>query len=591
MGRTASKKERIDILEKTQKNGTTYVYQRISVYDKDKGYYVSKEQKLLGKKEAGSDDLIATRPKSPDGSRKTYAAERKTSVSGITAARVRVGTTRIIEHIGKTSGIDADVMASCDEATAKKILAIARYYLHSDGEAISHIEKWQLTHLMEPYGFPLSADAAHDLFVRVGSDETITQSVFFNRASHLDNKQVLAYDATTVSTYDLNHNRVRYGYNKSGDGLETDKIFTFYSMTTRQPVCFTTVVGNIPDVIAIENATKQLEVLGLRQAEIITDCGFYSERNLSLLFGSSFQFITRAQYDVKWIRPEVDRILEEIGDTGHMSPDEPGTYGVTVCLKHDFVKTRKYASKSKGLEAGTEESFQRRIYLHVFMNDVNQIKKNRALDDELNKLKKAYERGEREFKPAAQKMIENFFIIKAKRNGNVDIRFNVKAIREKKKYNGVFVLAASSEKDTFEALRKFRRREWIEDFFEEYKQRIGGGKYRVWDDLTLDGKKLVQFVALCYYEHFSSMLREIKGSLGEPNGDNKHDQKGNLNKEKQLKTWLENTSIQEMFDWYDAIEKIDVATPYAKQTWTTEVIERDQLFLKKLGISLLSQKS
>lgn len=40
------------------------------------------------------------------------------------------------------------------------------------------------------------------------------------------------------------------------------------------------------------------------------------------------------------------------------------------------------------------------------------------------------------------------------------------------------------------------------------------------------------------------------------------------------------------FDWFDAVEKIDVTTPYAKQVWTTEVIKRDKLFLDKLGVSL-----
>ena len=34
--------------------------------------------------------------------------------------------------------------------------------------------------------------------------------------------------------------------------------------------------GNIPDVIAVENATKQLKVLGLEQSEVISDCGFYN---------------------------------------------------------------------------------------------------------------------------------------------------------------------------------------------------------------------------------------------------------------------------------------------------------------------------
>lgn len=78
----------------------------------------------------------------------------------------------------------------------------------------------------------------------------------------------------------------------------------------------------------------------------------------------------------------------------------------------------------------------------------------------------------------------------------------------------------------------------------------------------------------------------MKNILGIPNDEHTHDLKVNLDKEKKLKTWLENNSIQEIFDWFDAVEKIDVTTPYAKQTWTTEVKERDQMFLSKLGVEL-----
>ena len=71
MGRKASGKERIDIFDKPQTNGTIYVYKRISVYNAEKGYYVSKEQKLIGKKLPGSDEIIPTRPKAAKGSRKS----------------------------------------------------------------------------------------------------------------------------------------------------------------------------------------------------------------------------------------------------------------------------------------------------------------------------------------------------------------------------------------------------------------------------------------------------------------------------------------------------------------------------------------
>lgn len=586
MGRKASEKERIDYIEKPQRNGTVYVYRRVSVYSHEKGYYIAQEQKLLGKKFPGSDEVVPTRPKSKNGSRKDYVGKKTTGISGVTATRVRVGASAIIDQIGKESGIDEDIYGSCDDATAKKIISIARYYLQSDGEATSHIEKWQLTHRMEPYGYPISEDTAHDLFVKVGADESISQGVFLKRAARLGDVMVLAYDASTVSTYGKNHTRARYGYNKDMDGLETDKLFTFYSMITRQPVCYMSAPGNIPDVMAVENATKQLAVLGLKGAEVISDCGFYSEDNISLMLQASYNFITRTQIDIKWIRPEIDKVIKQLEDTGNMCPDEPGTYGVTTCLTHEFEKVRKYGSKEKNLHVGDIEHFKKRIYLHIYCNDVNRIKRNRALDDMLSKLRDEYKSGQRDFKPSAQKMIDKFLLIKEKRNGEVEIKYNTRSIREEKKYNGFFILVANKEKETFEALEKFRKREWIEDFFEEYKQRVGGKKYRVWDDLTLDGKKLVQFVSLCYYEYFSRILKDIKSSLGVKNGNHVHDLKQNLDNEKKLKTWLDNTSIQEIFDWFDAVEKMDVTTEYAQRTWTTEAIQRDKMFLERLGVTL-----
>ncbi len=180
-----------------------YVYRGVSAYNNEKGYYTVKEQKLIGKKMSGSDEIIPTRPKAPKGTRKTSSHDVNTSSTGISASKVRMGATTIVDFIGRESGIGADVYTSCDEATAKKIISLARYYLQSDGEATSHIEKWQLTQQMLPYGYPISEDSAHDLFMKVGTDETIPQSVFFNREKHLDGEKVLAYDASTYQHMDM----------------------------------------------------------------------------------------------------------------------------------------------------------------------------------------------------------------------------------------------------------------------------------------------------------------------------------------------------------------------------------------------------
>ena len=585
-GTSAMPRERVDFVERKRPDGTSYVYKRVSVYDPARQFYVPKSHTLIGKKLPGSNQIVPTRPKSPNGSIRKSAVSPPPPIGGVSATRVRAGAMAIAERIGQASGIDEDIYHSCPEPIAKKIIALGRYYFLTDGEATSHIEKWQLTHIMKPCEDFISEDVAHNLYVTVGADESISQGVFLGRASRLTDKSALAYDATTISTYGKAHQRARYGYNKDADGLKTEKLFTFYSMETRQPVCYITVPGNIPDVSAVENAMKQLKVIGLKGIEIITDCGFYSEKNLSELFQCSYHFITRASHDIRWIRPEVDKALKALEDTGNMSPDEPGTYGTTVCITHEFTKIRKYGSEKKGLKAGDEEKFTRRLYIHIFRNDVNRIKQNQAFDYELNKLRNMYLEGQRDFNQPSQSMIDRFLIIKTHRNGNVEIKFNTDAIREEKKYNGVFVVVSDKDNDTFRVLRKYRKREWIEDLFEEYKQRNGGKKPRTWDGLTTDGKKLVQFTAISYYEYFSRMINELKDSLGKKTGDRHHDTKGVLAQENSLKQWLNNTSIEEILDWFEALEKVDVATPYAKKMWTTEVMARDQLFLEKLGVTV-----
>ena len=62
---------------------------------------------------------------------------------------------------------------------------------------------------MEPYGYPISEDTAHNLFKTVGANESISQSLFLKRATRLEDNKVLAYDSTTVSTYGVNHNKSR----------------------------------------------------------------------------------------------------------------------------------------------------------------------------------------------------------------------------------------------------------------------------------------------------------------------------------------------------------------------------------------------
>ena len=565
------------IIHQPQKNGDIYVLERQTIYDPDKKYNKVLSSKLIGKIPKGEKDPVPTRPKK----RKTTKSGKETEI--VSAKRMHVGMMDIIDHVGKVSGIDDAVYSSTDIGTAQKIISLARYLLATNGQSLPGIQTWQFNHPL-PYEDGISEDVYHNLFVQVGMDESLQQSFFQKRCGSLSDEDALAYDSSTISVYSENQNEARYGFNKAHDGLKTIKMLTLYSIDSRQPIAFTKQPGNLPDVISVTNAIKQLTALGVNTTEIVTDNGYYSEQNLSELLQAGFDFITLAKTSITWIRPEIDKHMEELDDFRSICPFDHATHGVTVTLMHDFKKIRKYSSHKSGAEKGSEETFSRRIYLHIYFNQSRQNDDKTALQDDLYELKTLLESGTPvdELSPAAQEKARKYFTVK-KWGSKITATANNKAIKDANKYHGYFALVSNKEKDPFECLRKYRKRETIESFFESEKQRADGTRARVWYTDTLRGRMFVQFISLCYYEYFSEEIRKLKAALdSEINGGDLKSEA--LKTAKKLRTWVNNTPLYLQLQWFDTVEQVEISTKLRNRRWNTEVTSCDALYLEKIGL-------
>ena len=251
----------------------------------------------------------------------------------------------------------------------------------------------------------------------------------------------------------------------------------------------------------------------------------------------------------------------------------------------EFSRTRKYASTKKGLAEGDEETFRRRIYLHLFFNPMRRAEQDAAFDRDIFELKALIEDGasEEDLSDSAAKKARRFLHVR--RHGSACmVTFNEEAIAAQKKYHGYFALVSNCEKDPFECLLKYRHRETIEFFFESGKQRADGSRTRVWSSECLMGRMFVQFVALCYYEYLSEQLRQIKQSLASEIAAPENESAEQLRLKKKLLSWMKNTPVYLMLQWYDAVEEVNVSTKLLSRRWTTEITARDRLFLEKLGV-------
>jgi len=575
----ASEEVKTRIIRSTQANGDIYILERKTKYDPEQKWNSVLSTKLLKKIPKGTETPVPTRPKRP-------LRNGGENPGVITAVREHVGMMEIIGHIGVVSGIDGGIYSNTDLGTAQKIISVARYLLATNGQSLPGILTWQFNHPL-PYGDGMSEDIYHDLFVQVGRDESLQQNFFANRCEGIKERAVLAYDSSTISTYSERQIEARYGFNKAEDGLKTIKVLTLYSIDTRQPVAFTKQPGNLPDVITIENALAQLSALGMGDAEIVTDNGYYSEHNLTELFLAHFDFITLVKTNIKWVKAEIDRNQGAFDSVSSACPFDTQTHGITIMLMREFMKVRKYASSKTGAQKGDKEKFRRRVYLHIYFNPKRKADDDASFDNDLIGLRKTIEEGATltELSDSAQSRLEKYLTIR-NRGTSVHVAFNEAACGEAKKYHGYFALVSNCEKDAFECLHKYRKRELIESFFESMKQHADGARVRVWDTDTLRGRMFVQFVSLCYYEYLSEEIRKLKESLAKPNGNPKHDSKENLELEKKLKAWLGNTPIYLMLQWFDTVENVKVSNKLRSMRWNTEVTARDRMLLDKLGVTL-----
>ena len=550
-------------------NGDIYIYERITAYNEktQKSYTVS--QKLKGKIKSGMQEMIPTRPKKRKGEGGVVVAERR-----------HTGITDILEWVGKASGIDEDVRSSFSDGDAAKVLSIARYWIGTAGNTLPRLESWQVMHRL-PYRDAITEDVYGDLFKAIGRNEDSVQRYFLSRSARLGKSPVLAFDSTTISTYSENQSDARRGFNKDGDGLNTIKLLTLYSVKDCEPLAFAKQPGNVPDVISIENALTQLKCLNLESPMIVTDNGYYSQENMMEIAWRNVKFLTLVDPDVTWVRETVDALCETLAGMSSTCPFDPSICGATTTRMHEFSRVRQRSRN--GRASGEKETFSRRLYVHVFHSPDNDAKKELAFRKGLLELKAQMEGGVTEFTKAAQRKIDKYLVCsKMGRGGQLKIGFNDDAIAEAKKYFGHFALVSNQAMDTFTALENYRLREKIEELFADQKGGLDGARPRTWYPDNLRGRQFAQFVALGYHCFLTKKIKDVQARLGKNESEKT---KALVTLEMKLGKWLEQRSLAQILDWFDCIETTYVQTAMGNYRWSTESVARDRLFLEYLGVT------
>ena len=548
-------------------NGDTYVYQKKSVYDPALKYDKILERTLLGKIPAGTNEMIPTRPK-----KKT---DESTEADGTSremhAQRVPCTYLSIIQHVANSSDITRQVKMAFrgNRGVQEKLLTCAWYCFASDGDTWPGIVPWTTKYRGSlPYATAISEDMCHDLFVEIGRDETAKQKIFLDRAKPLRSERLLALDSTTIETFSENLRSPRKAPHKDTLIKNVYKVTFFYSINTRQPVAYAKIPGNIPDISTVSQAVEQLNALGLKgsKVEVIADSGYVSDGNMGLLIKNKYDFIFHIESNTDWISKLIEENRQKLETCQTILRIAPEYTGVSLTVNRDLPYRRQRGSAKDNIKKGDIETFSTQLHVLIYYSSLQ-----RGVDDKNFRMR--YASVEEDIRtgsylePEDLKFSEKYMIITRKPDGEIEsIVPNKTAIAKKQKYNGYLVLVATREKDLEAGLEKYRKREYIEEGMKNYKGHTGGDKPRKWNEDTLDGQLLTQFLAYCMHESFEAMVQYQKSTLAIPMGVGAHDQVDNLKLEKTLKNWLRKTSLNKILQWFEAVDYTRLRTGESKST-------------------------
>ena len=564
MGRRYTGKECVSRIQVPQKNGDIYVYERTTRYDPELKKTVVEGKKLIGKIVAGSDEIVPTRPKKPSKRKQCVDNHSPTEAMNPPAAAAvqPVGAVEILGWAGEESGITEALKKSFPMGDAQKINTIAGYWICTGGQSLSRMESWQLMH-STPYAEGVSENVCERLFVDLSQNEEGIQGYFKEMAKAVGDRPILAlaFDASTIDIHSRIQHEAGFEVGQEGDALSSVRLLTFMDGGGQHAFAFDQQSGYTSDVISIKESINRVRCLtdGKQNPLLVTDSGFCREEDLLPFDRSGMPFLARISTEIGWVQEQLDEIRGSILDIENVCPFDPDIYGLTAQIKHNAGETQP----------------PRTLYPHFLYCDTKAAQARQAFNEELKALRELVRR-KAELSASAQRKVNKYFNL----NGKGEVEYNNAAISEERLRFGFLALISNSEKHAFTALKYYRWRGQIEDLF-SFRKNSADDRPPAWYSDSLPGRLFVQFVALEHRLFLQTKIDAMMETLGvEEPGKTKAEAAAELS----LKSWLEQRSLTQILEWFDAVARATVMTPYGRRRITVESTVRDQLFLKKLGV-------
>lgn len=473
-------------------NGTQYVYECVSTYDKVKKESFNK-QVCIGKQ-------------SPDGKFIPNARYREIHNLAPTGEKIAVsskviGTTAVLSSIADTSGLARCLTLSFGKQRGAQLLAFAEYLLVR-GNALSHFSAWASSQKLPLGAVALSSQETSKFLSSMQVDE---MEKFYGRwAQNFTDGDTICMDLTSVSSYSAGNELVKYGYNRDKERLEQVNILGLFSASKMLPVAVRMLPGNISDVTTLVKELVHFSHLGLADPMLMMDKGFDSEENRNGLLDKRIKFLMMSDSRSNLLKG----LAEKHRDT------------MRVPSKMFFYQEDRYYATTELLSLGIGGN--RRCYAYIFY--CSRLAESR-LDRFNEKLNAYYDQlvGGDDIAEVPPAFRAYFTVKETPKRGRAVILDEEAAVAKERSFSPMFIILSNVKMEAAAALKLYRERDSVEKFFDDMKNALDMKRLRVHSSGNAKARLFMQYIAsillyscrnnLGLYESTNNSLRNILEDL------------------------------------------------------------------------------
>jgi transposase len=201
----------------------------------------------------------------------------------------------------------------------------------------------------------------------------------------------------------------------------------------------------------------------------------------------------------------------------------------------------------------------RRCYVHIYYNDIKAAEEKSGFGGRLAVWRD--ELASRNEKKENAWAYKKYFVVKDTPARGRSITFNEDAIQEdRKKYVGFFCLMSSKKMDALTALKVYRRKEAVENSFDDLKNQLDMKRLRIQSSAAMDARLFIQFIALILL----SQVRNIA----------------------QNRDSLKHKTIREIMEAMETVVEIKYSGKYGKIVTEIDPLQRE--IMETFGVSIES---